>query len=92
MKGVLNTTPPKLHHFTCSKDKANVSFEILEHDIRMALKTHTHLAVRDSIKQSLQRELLENVASLGKSPTVYEILITLRPSYSETQSYDTLLQ
>ena len=91
-KGVLKTTPPKFHHFTGRKDKADVSFEIWEHDIRMALKTHTHLAVRDSIKQSLQGEVLETVVSLGESATVDEILNTLRPSYSETQSYDTLLQ
>ena len=91
-KGVLKTTPPKFHHFSGRKEKSDVSFEIWEHDIRMALKTHTPQAVRESVKHCLQGEILETVMSLGESATVEEILDALRPNYSKTQSYDTLLQ
>ena len=91
-QGMIKTSRLKLHPFSGSHLKEDVSFEQWAYEVRLALKTHTEGSVREAIIQCLKGATLEGVRNLGDEASVEEILEYLTGTFQGAAPFDTLLK
>lgn len=91
-QGMIKTSPLKLHPFSGSHLKEDVSFEQWAYEVRLALKTHTEGSVREAMIQCLKGATLEGVRNLGDEASVEEILVYLTGTFQGAAPFDTLLK
>ena len=91
-QGMIKTSPLKLHPFSGSHLKEDVSFEQWSYEVRLAIKTHTELSVREAMIQCLKGATLEGVRNLGDEASVEDILEYLMGTFQGAAPFDTLLK
>lgn len=91
-QGMIKTSPLKLHPFSGSHLKEDVSFEQWAYEVRLALKTHTEGSVREAMIQCLKGATLEGVRNLGDEASVEDILEYLTGTFQGAAPFDTLLK
>ena len=91
-QGMIKTSPLKLHPFSGSHLKEDVSFEQWAYEVRLALKTHTEGSVREAMIQCLKGATLEGVRNLGDEASVEQILEYLTGTFQGAAPFDTLLK
>lgn len=91
-KGVIKTTPPRLHPFSGENLKDDVSFEQWAFEIRQCLKTHTEGSVKEAMTQCLKGATLEGVRNLGDDASVAQILEHLKGTFQGAAPFDSLLK
>lgn len=91
-KGLLKTTPPKLHPFSGEQLREDVPYEQWEYEVKKALQSHTEKSVCEAMVQCLKGPTLEGVRSLGENASVTDILNYLKGLFQGAAPFDTLLQ
>ena len=91
-KGLLKTTPPKLHPFSGEQLREDVPYEQWEYEVKKALQSHTEKSVCEAMVQCLKGPTLEGVRSLGEDASVADILNYLKGLFQGAAPFDTLLQ
>ena len=91
-KGLLKTTPPKLHPFSGEQLREDVPYEQWEYEVKKALQSHTEKSVCEAMVQCLKGPTLEGVRSLGEDASVADILNYLKGLFKGAAPFDTLLQ
>ena len=91
-KGLLKTTPPKLHPFSGEQLREDVPYEQCEYEVKKALQSHTEKSVCEAMVQCLKGPTLEGVRSLGENASVTDILNYLKGLFQGAAPFDTLLQ
>ena len=91
-KGLLKTTPPKLHPFSGEQLREDVPYEQWEYEVKKALQSHTEKSVCEAMVQCLKGPTLEGVRSLGEDASVADILNYLKGLFEGAAPFDTLLQ
>ena len=91
-QGMIKTSPLKLHPFSGSHLKEDVSFEQWAYEVRLALKTHTEGSVREAMIQCLKGATLEGVRNLGDEASVEDMLVYLTGTFQGAAPFDTLLK
>ena len=91
-KGLLKTTPPKLHPFSGEQLREDVPYEQWEFEVKKALQSHTEKSVCKAMVQCLKGPTLEGVRSLGEDASVADILNYLKGLFQGAAPFDTLLQ
>ena len=91
-KGLLKTTPPKLHPFSGEQLREDVPYEQWEYEVKKALQSHTEKSVCEAMVQCLKGPTLEGVRSLGEDASVTDILNYLKGLFQGAAPFDTLLQ
>ena len=91
-KGLLKTTPPKLHPFSGEQLREDVPYEQWEYEVKKALQSHTEKSVCEATVQCLKGPTLEGVRSLGENASVTDILNYLKGLFQGAAPFDTLLQ
>ena len=91
-QGMIKTSPLKLHQFSGSHLKEDVSFGQWAYEVRLALKTHTEGSVREDMIQCLKGATLEGVRNLGDEASVKDILEYLTGTFQGAAPFDTLLK
>ena len=91
-KGIVKSSPPKLHPFSGEKHKEDVTFEQWNYEVRQYLKTHTEESVKKAMIQCLKGATLEGVRNLGEDSSVTQILEDLKCTFQGAAPFDTLLK
>ena len=91
-KGIVKSSPPKLHPFSGEKHKEDVTFEQWSYEVRQYLKTHTEDSVKEAMIQCLKGATLEGVRNLGEDSSVTQILEHLKCTFQGAAPFDTLLK
>ena len=91
-KGLLKSTPPKLHPFSGEQLREDVPYEQWEYEVKKALQSHTEKSVCEALVQCLKGPTLEGVRSLGEDTSVADILNYLKGLFQGAAPFDTLLQ
>ena len=91
-RGIVKSSPPKLHPFSGDKHKEDVTFEQWSYEVRQYLKTHTENSVKEAMIQCLKGATLEGVRNLGEDSSVTQILEHLKCTFQGAAPFDTLLK
>ena len=91
-RGIVKSSPPKLHPFSGENHKEDVTFEQWNYEVRQYLKTHTEESVKEAMIQCLKGVTLEGVRNLGEDSSVTQILEHLKCTFQGAAPFDTLLK
>ena len=91
-RGIVKSSPPKLHPFSGENHKEDVTFEQWNYEVRQYLKTHTEESVKGAMIQCLKGATLEGVRNLGEDSSVTQILEHLKCTFQGAAPFDTLLK
>ena len=91
-RGIVKSSPPKLHPFSGENHKEDVTFEQWNYEVRQYLKTHTEESVKEAMIQCLKGATLEGVRNLGEDSSVTQILEHLKGIFQGAAPFDTLLK
>ena len=91
-RGIVKSSPPKLHPFSGENHKEDVTFEQWNYEVRQYLKTHTEESVKEAMIQCLKGATLEGVRNLGEDSSVTQILEHLKCTFQGAAPFDTLLK
>ena len=80
-RGIVKSSPSKLHPFSGENHKENVTFEQWNYEVRQYLKTHTEESVKEAMIQCLKGATLEGVRNLGEDSSVTQILKHLKCTF-----------
>ena len=80
-RGIVKSSPPKLHPFSGENHKEDVTFEQWNYEVRQYLKTHTEESVKEAMIQCLKGATLEGVRNLGEDSSVTQILEHLKCTF-----------
>ena len=91
-RGIIKSSPPKLHPFSGENHKEDVTFEQWNYEVRQYLKTHTEESVKEAMIQCLKGATLEGVRNLGEDSSVTQILEHFKCTFQGAAPFDTLLK